>query len=357
MSRTTLQIYFASFAAFPTTGATSVVYVATDVNKTYRWSGSAYVTIGLWTDATYTTSTDPALNAAVTTAIVDANAGVIITTTGASNAQTLENPTTTTAWKSFTVVNNDTSTNAITVNGTSLAIASSRAYIWDGSAWVVVTPVTASQITNVPAGGIAGTTVQTAINELDTEKANLISPSFTTPTLGVASATSIATTTGMAVGWATVWTGGLAFPATAVAIADVNTLDDYEEGTWTPVFGGSGGTSGQTYTTQTGRYTKIGKLVTASFDCHLSAKGTITSWLQIQGLPFTTSASPAGGAYVTYWVNMTTSVINMFPRVEVSSTVCAMDMITAAATGTTGMATADIANNTQIIGMIIYQSA
>jgi len=57
----------------------------------------------------------------------------------------------------------------------------------------------------------------------------------------------------------------------------VNTLDDYEEGTWTPVFGGSGGTSGQTYTTQTGRYTKIGKLVTASFDCHLSAKGTITS--------------------------------------------------------------------------------
>ena len=54
---------------------------------------------------------------------------------------------------------------------------------------------------------------------------------------------------------------------------------------------------------------------------------------------------------------MTTSVINMFPRVEVSSTVCAMDMITAAATGTTGMATADIANNTQIIGMIIYQSA
>jgi hypothetical protein len=37
----------------------------------------------------------------------------------------------------------------------------------------------ASAISNVPAGGIAATTVQAAINELDTEKAPLASPSFT----------------------------------------------------------------------------------------------------------------------------------------------------------------------------------
>lgn len=39
--------------------------------------------------------------------------------------------------------------------------------------------------------------------------------------------------TGVAVGGATPGTGGVAFPATAVAVADANTLDDYEEGSFT----------------------------------------------------------------------------------------------------------------------------
>lgn len=58
---------------------------------------------------------------------------------------------------------------------------------------------TASQITNTPAGGISATTVQGAINELDTEKAPLASPALTgnptapTPAAGD-SDTSIATT-------------------------------------------------------------------------------------------------------------------------------------------------------------------
>ena len=58
----------------------------------------------------------------------------------------------------------------------------------------------------------------------------------------------------------------VAFPATAVPSADPNTLDDYEEGTWTPevadaLSGGNIGSAG----TATGLYTKIGRLVTASF--------------------------------------------------------------------------------------------
>src|SRR4051794_38729536 len=46
-------------------------------------------------------------------------------------------------------------------------------------------------------------------------------------------------------GVATLSTGQLVFPATQNAAAGVNTLDDYEEGSWTPVIGGDGGTSGQ----------------------------------------------------------------------------------------------------------------
>ena len=52
--------------------------------------------------------------------------------------------------------------------------------------------LTASNITNVAAGGIAATNVQTALNELDTEKAPIASPTFT-GTVVLPSATSIAT--------------------------------------------------------------------------------------------------------------------------------------------------------------------
>lgn len=36
---------FANLAAFPATGTTGIIYVALDTNKTYRWSGSAYIEI------------------------------------------------------------------------------------------------------------------------------------------------------------------------------------------------------------------------------------------------------------------------------------------------------------------------
>jgi hypothetical protein len=53
-----------------------------------------------------------------------------------------------------------------------------------------------------------------------------------------------------------------AFPATQVASADPNTLDDYEEGTWTAAITAAGGGS-QTYTmtSATASYTKIGNVV------------------------------------------------------------------------------------------------
>lgn len=82
------------------------------------------------------TVTDPALDAAVTQAIVDANDGTIITTTAAGNNQTIATPTDTTAGKGFFVVNNDTSTNIININGHSLQVGEGAMFKWDGSAWV-----------------------------------------------------------------------------------------------------------------------------------------------------------------------------------------------------------------------------
>jgi hypothetical protein len=86
---------------------------------------------------------------------------------------------------------------------------------------------------------------------------------------------------------------GLVFPAVQNAITDVNTLDDYEEGTWTPaVTFATPGDLAITLSPAVGDYTKIGRLVIASF--RLNTTGftftTAAGSLNITGLPFTASS-------------------------------------------------------------------
>ena len=89
---------------------------------------------------------------------------------------------------------------------------------------------------------------------------------------------------------------GITFPATAVAATDVNTLDDYEEGTWTPVV--TGWTS-VTYTVQDGKYIKIGKHLTAWFYIEFSGTSAATD-VTITGLPFTEETYSRGGSLTYY---------------------------------------------------------
>jgi hypothetical protein len=63
--------------------------------------------------------------------------------------------------------------------------------------------------------------------------------------------------------------GQLKFPSAQIASTDVNTLDDYEEGTWTPT-DGSG--AGLVFTSVSGRYIKVGKQVT--WWCNLTYPAT-----------------------------------------------------------------------------------
>jgi len=79
---------------------------------------------------------------------------------------------------------------------------------------------------------------------------------------------------------------GIAFPSTAVPSADPNTLDDYEEGTFTPVLTFGGGSTGITYSFQKGSYVKIGDLVSVNLWFYLSSKGTDTGDAVVTGLPF-----------------------------------------------------------------------
>jgi hypothetical protein len=78
---------------------------------------------------------------------------------------------------------------------------------------------------------------------------------------------------------------GITFPATQVLATDANTLDDYEEGTWTPNVQNT--SSSSTWSTKTGRYTKIGRFVYCSFVCDGGNSGTAGGALVVSGLPFT----------------------------------------------------------------------
>lgn len=82
---------------------------------------------------------------------------------------------------------------------------------------------------------------------------------------------------------------GIKFPATQAASTDVNNLDDYEEGTWTPTLKGdtSPFASGQAYSVQLGQYQKIGRKVKCWGQITLTTKGTLSgTFVGIFGFPF-----------------------------------------------------------------------
>ena len=138
----------------------------------------------------------------------------------------------------------------------------------------------------------------------------------------------------ISVGGATVTTSGtgITFPATQSASSNANTLDDYEEGTWTPTIGG--GYTGVTYSVQNGRYTKVGRLVTLT--CYLQFSGTFdTTNIIVGSLPFDLSISYGGNAgTVGYW-DVTTDG-NLSAWISGSTTVQFYKIGTSGAAGSIG---------------------
>lgn len=68
----------------------------------------------------------------------------------------------------------------------------------------------------------------------------------------------------------------------------------YEEGTWTPTLSFGGGSTGWTYSSQEGYYTKIGNIAFIRGLVWVNAKGTSTGAAKIEGLPI--GASSLGSA-------------------------------------------------------------
>jgi hypothetical protein len=121
----------------------------------------------------------------------------------------------------------------------------------------------------------------------------------TTATLATLTTPSFASTIGVGGATASASGAGISFPTTQSASSDANTLDDYEEGTWTPTdnSGASLSFGGSTF----GRYVKIGRMVYCTAFVAYPATSN-TNIIGVGGLPFTSTDEPdsSWGGYVTY---------------------------------------------------------
>lgn len=136
-------------------------------------------------------------------------------------------------------------------------------------------------------------------------------------------------------------------------------LDDYEEGTWTPVLGGDGGESGQSYTTQQGFYRKVGNIVFFTFNVQLSAAGSPGLEAVLKGLPFTVAGGRGyGAAYISDFDNLGVNVVDLSLRTNENSTQCYFRHLTAAAASMTYPISWQIyTNTTRINGGGFYIAA
>jgi hypothetical protein len=104
--------------------------------------------------------------------------------------------------------------------------------------------------------------------------------------------------------------GQITFPSTQSASANANTLDDYEEGTWTPSLLNGGTITTDTYA-GTCTYTKIGRQVTLNFgNCTISGTPNNGTAIYITSLPFASTGSQFTASFG--FCNSTSSIFQGF---------------------------------------------
>lgn len=181
-------------------------------------------------------------------------------------------------------------------------------------------PRNGSSVYSLPAGNpvipgtvIATTWANTTLTDIATALTNSLSTDGSTVSVSLSGKTmSGGTFSGPTVTSILTLTGGqIAFPAVQIPSANVNTLDDYEEGTWTPTVTFTvPGNVNVAYGTRIGTYTKIGNQVSITFSIATSTftHTTSTGVMLITGLPFTSSVETCG-ALVMGGANVNSSTV------------------------------------------------
>ena len=125
-------------------------------------------------------------------------------------------------------------------------------------------------------------------------------------------------------------------------------------GTWTPGVQFNGGTTGITYTLQTGRYFSIGNMVFAFFDIILSSKGSSTGFAEVTGLPAIVSATYMATGGLSFYQDM----VGIQATPSALANVGTDRVVLLDFTSTDGVTLDDtnFSNTGRIVGMVIYYS-
>jgi hypothetical protein len=133
---------------------------------------------------------------------------------------------------------------------------------------------------------------------------------------------------------------GITFPGTQIPSGDSNTLDDYEEGTWTPKH--SDGTA--MTASVPACFIKIGAFVWVNYDVQATK-----STAGIYGLPFTSASNTFGGNYSGYLGYETLSTTSpVYTHIGQNSSVIELFA---------GSSLVTITNGERVIGGSIYRTA
>jgi hypothetical protein len=138
--------------------------------------------------------------------------------------------------------------------------------------------------------------------------------------------------------------------------ATANTLDDYEEGTFTPRFAPSNAGSGMVvgYSSQDGTYTKIGNVVTCKIKLAASSYNNGgTGTLLIDDLPF--SASGVSGGAIGFHQNWTSGSKPKY--FQISDGVDYLQLYDESTSASTTIAATDLTSTAQINCTITYLTA
>lgn len=128
----------------------------------------------------------------------------------------------------------------------------------------------------------------------------------------------------------------------------------YAEGVWTPAISFGTSSAGTTYLTQSGKYTKLGNLVTVAFRVTLTSKGAQAGTARIDGLPFTIGNYLARSTTALWWANMTTALVNFIAVIEPNGTSMVLYGAAAAAASLAVITDADFSNTTDLEGGLSY---
>ena len=135
-----------------------------------------------------------------------------------------------------------------------------------------------------------------------------------------------------------------------------NLLNDYEEGTWSPVFSFNGGGSvGYSAGFPKGTYRKIGKTVHIQFSLAVNSASSPSGETSITGLPFTASGTTnsTSSAYLGITRSLGSTHNNLRAYINENSTVIQLP-VNSTSSSFSGLPGSDVQNTTLIFGNATY---